>query len=124
MLSTDTSAVKTPDWLFQFYRPAIRANDITDYGITSRREVTGPSLEQPENTVYQSFDTAPDVVRHVHPATALWQSIPMAAARRMPNEEIRLLTEEDALEWCEKRKIEESIIVAEFSHLIDDPAAE
>ncbi len=45
-------------------------------------------------------------------------------ARQIPNEEIRLLTEEDAVEWCEERKIEGSIIVEEFRHLIDDPAAE
>jgi len=57
------------------------SNDITDYGITSRRAGTGPSLDQPENRVYPPFDTAPDVVRHVHPATALWQSIPMAAGQ-------------------------------------------
>ena len=57
------------------------SNDITDYGITSRRAGTGPSLDQPENTVYPPFDTAPDVVRHVNPATALWQSIPMAAGQ-------------------------------------------
>lgn len=57
------------------------SNDITEYGITSQRGGTGSSLDPPENTVYKSCDAAPEVVRHVHPATALWQSIPMAAGQ-------------------------------------------
>jgi len=44
--------------------------------------------------------------------------------QRMPNEEIRLFTDEDAVEWCEKRKVDGEVIVDEFGHLIKNPAAE
>lgn len=34
-------------------------------------------------------------------------------------EELRLLTEEEALDWCEHRSIDGDIVVKEFGHLID-----
>ncbi|MFB6198080.1 MAG: hypothetical protein ABEI52_07420, partial [Halobacteriaceae archaeon] len=40
--------------------------------------------------------------------------------KRMPNEEIRLLTDEDALDWCEKRSIDGEIVVEEFAHLLEN----
>ncbi len=38
-----------------------------------------------------------------------------------PGEEIRVFTEEDALDWCEKRSIDGEIVVDEFGDLINTP---
>lgn len=35
------------------------------------------------------------------------------------SEEIKVLSEEGALDWCEKRSIDGEIVVGEFGHLID-----
>ena len=43
---------------------------------------------------------------------------------RTANEEIELLTEDEAVDWCETRKIDGEIIVEEFGHLISNPATE
>lgn len=60
--------------------PAIPAS-IDTYSITSRKDRDRPSHHRPENTGYQIRSPSVDVVQHVHPATALGQSIPMAAGQ-------------------------------------------
>jgi hypothetical protein len=44
-----------------------------------------------------------------------------AGKEHYPGEEIRLFTEEDALDWCERRSIDGDIVVEEFGHLINTP---
>ena len=39
--------------------------------------------------------------------------------QRTPGEEIRLLTGEEALDWCEERAIDGEIVVDEFGHLVE-----
>lgn len=39
--------------------------------------------------------------------------------QRTPGEEIRLLTDEEALDWCEERAIDGEIVVDEFGHLVE-----
>ena len=39
--------------------------------------------------------------------------------QRTPGEKIQLLTDEEALDWCEERAIDGETIVEEFSHLIE-----
>jgi len=51
------------------------------YSVTPRRDRDQSSFQRPENTVYQSRGLSPNVVKHVHPAAALGQSIPMAAGQ-------------------------------------------
>lgn len=41
-----------------------------------------------------------------------------------PRETLELLTEEEALDWCEEREINGDIILEELGHLIEKPAAE
>lgn len=36
---------------------------------------------------------------------------------RTSGEEIRVMSEDDALDWCEKRSIDGEIVVSEFDHL-------
>ncbi len=36
-----------------------------------------------------------------------------------PGEEIRLLTDEEALDWCEERAIDGEIVVDESGHLVE-----
>ncbi|MCU4971149.1 hypothetical protein OB955_00150 [Halobacteria archaeon AArc-m2/3/4] len=38
---------------------------------------------------------------------------------KRPGEEIQLLTDEDALDWCEEREIEGETVVKEFDNLIE-----
>jgi hypothetical protein len=40
--------------------------------------------------------------------------------KRMPNEEIKLLTDEEALDWCEERAIDGGIVVEEFGELLEN----
>ncbi|RZV10520.1 hypothetical protein BDK88_1688 [Natrinema hispanicum] len=39
--------------------------------------------------------------------------------KRMPSEEIQLLTDEEALNWCEERAVDGEIVVEEFGHLVE-----
>lgn len=39
--------------------------------------------------------------------------------KRMPSEEIQLLTDEEALNWCEERVIDGEIVVEELGHLVE-----
>ena len=39
--------------------------------------------------------------------------------QRTPGEEIRLLTDDEALDWCEERAIDGGIVVDEFGHLVE-----
>ncbi|AFZ73779.1 hypothetical protein [Natronobacterium gregoryi] len=39
--------------------------------------------------------------------------------KRMSSEEIQLLTDEEALNWCEERAVDGEIVVEEFSHLVE-----
>lgn len=40
--------------------------------------------------------------------------------KRMPNEEIQLLTDEEALDWCEERCIDGEIVIEEFADLLEN----
>ncbi|WP_436910223.1 hypothetical protein [Halosimplex marinum] len=39
---------------------------------------------------------------------------------KVPGEEIQCLSDEEALDWCEKRSIDGEIVVEEFSELIEN----
>lgn len=51
------------------------------YSVTSQKSRDCQFVQQSEKTVYESRGPPVDVVAHVHPATALSQSVPMAAGQ-------------------------------------------
>ena len=59
------------------------------YSVTSQKSRDCQFVQQSEKTVYESHGPPVDVVAHVHPATALSQSVPMAAGQ---NSQIAPLT--------------------------------
>lgn len=57
----------------------VEATDISEYDITPRSEDAGLRPTQSRNAVYRSPGESPDVVKQVHPGTAVWHSVTMAA---------------------------------------------
>jgi hypothetical protein len=39
--------------------------------------------------------------------------------QRTPSEEIQLLADDEALDWCEERAVDGEIVVEEFGHLVE-----
>jgi hypothetical protein len=55
------------------------ASDITDYDMDSPRSGGDRSLSRPGNNVYQSSGHSLDMLEQIHPGSAVWHSVPMAA---------------------------------------------